>query len=152
VGCGARAAHEGDREGGDGQEGKSAGHGGLLGVRAGNTPSSRTQAWRGVCTPRVVRRRIRARSPRPGAAAYTRSMPFSVPQERKLVTEIPGPKSRALQERRVASVSRGAGTLANIYMERGSGAILVDVDGNQLIDLGCGIGVTTVGHAHPEVA
>ena len=49
-------------------------------------------------------------------------------------------------------MSRGAGTLANIYMERGSGAILVDVDGNQLIDLGCGIGVTTIGHAHPEVA
>jgi 4-aminobutyrate aminotransferase / (S)-3-amino-2-methylpropionate transaminase / 5-aminovalerate transaminase len=79
-------------------------------------------------------------------------MDFSVPQERKLVTEIPGPKSVALQERRVRSVSRGAGTLANIYMDHGSGAILVDVDGNRLIDLGCGIGVTTVGHAHPDVA
>ncbi len=79
-------------------------------------------------------------------------MDFTVPQERKLVTEIPGPKSAALQERRVKSVSRGAGTLANIYMDHGSGAILVDVDGNQLIDLGCGIGVTTIGHAHPDVA
>ncbi|TPW70713.1 aminotransferase class III-fold pyridoxal phosphate-dependent enzyme [Schumannella sp. 10F1B-5-1] len=79
-------------------------------------------------------------------------MDFSVPQERKLVTELPGPKSVALQARREASVSRGAGTLANIYMERGSGAILVDVDGNQLIDLGCGIGVTTIGHANADVA
>jgi 4-aminobutyrate aminotransferase/(S)-3-amino-2-methylpropionate transaminase len=79
-------------------------------------------------------------------------MGFSVPQQRKLVTDLPGPNSVALQERRVASVSRGAGTLANIYMDHGSGAILVDVDGNQLIDLGCGIGVTTIGHAHPEVA
>ncbi len=79
-------------------------------------------------------------------------MTFSVPQERKLVTELPGPKSVALQERRVKSVSRGAGTLANIYMDHGAGAILVDVDGNQLIDLGCGIGVTTIGHAHPDVA
>jgi len=79
-------------------------------------------------------------------------MAFSVPQERKLVTELPGPRSRALQERRVASVSRGAGTLANIYMDHGSGAILVDVDGNQLIDFGCGIGVTTIGHANTEVA
>jgi 4-aminobutyrate aminotransferase/(S)-3-amino-2-methylpropionate transaminase len=78
-------------------------------------------------------------------------MTFSVPQERKLVTELPGPKSVALQERRVKSVSRGAGTLANIYMDHGAGAILVDVDGNQLIDLGCGIGVTTIGHAHPDV-
>jgi 4-aminobutyrate aminotransferase / (S)-3-amino-2-methylpropionate transaminase / 5-aminovalerate transaminase len=79
-------------------------------------------------------------------------MDFSVPQERKLVTAIPGPNSVALQERRVASVSRGAGTLANIYMDHGSGAVLVDVDGNRFIDLGCGIGVTTIGHAHPEVA
>src|SRR4051794_25865484 len=36
-------------------------------------------------------------------------------------------------------------------MDHGSGAILVDVDGNQLIDLNSGIGVTTVGHAHPAV-
>lgn len=79
-------------------------------------------------------------------------MTFTVPQARKLVTELPGPNSVALQERRAASVSRGAGTLANIYMDHGSGAILVDVDGNQLIDLGCGIGVTTIGHAHPAVA
>jgi 4-aminobutyrate aminotransferase/(S)-3-amino-2-methylpropionate transaminase len=79
-------------------------------------------------------------------------MTFSVPQERKLVTEIPGPKSVALQERRVKAVSRGAGTLANIYMDHGSGAVLVDVDGNRFIDLGCGIGVTTVGHAQPDVA
>ncbi|SMG17314.1 aminotransferase class III-fold pyridoxal phosphate-dependent enzyme [Agreia pratensis] len=77
---------------------------------------------------------------------------FDITQQRLLVTELPGPKSVALQERRVRSVSRGAGTLANIYMERGAGAILVDVDGNQLIDLGCGIGVTTIGHAHPDVA
>ncbi len=83
-------------------------------------------------------------------ASVTRS--FSVPQERRLVTELPGPRSRDLQERRVRSVSRGAGTLANIYMDHGSGAVLVDVDGNQIIDLGCGIGVTTIGHANPDVA
>jgi len=77
---------------------------------------------------------------------------FSVPQQRKLVTELPGPKSRAMHERRRKTVSRGAGTLADIYMDHGSGAILVDVDGNQIIDLGCGIGVTTIGHAHPDVA
>lgn len=80
------------------------------------------------------------------------SSSFSVSQERKLVTALPGPRSIALQERRVRAVSAGAGTLANIYMDHGAGAILVDVDGNQIIDLGCGIGVTTIGHAHPEVA
>ncbi|WP_368498412.1 aminotransferase class III-fold pyridoxal phosphate-dependent enzyme [Herbiconiux sp. A18JL235] len=80
------------------------------------------------------------------------SSDFSVPQQRKLVTELPGPRSRELHARRRAAVSRGAGTLADIYMDHGSGAILVDVDGNQIIDLGCGIGVTTIGHAHPEIA
>ncbi|MFD1722985.1 4-aminobutyrate--2-oxoglutarate transaminase [Amnibacterium endophyticum] len=79
------------------------------------------------------------------------SRTFDIPQERRLVTELPGPRSRELQARRLASVSRGAGTLANIYMARGSGAVLEDVDGNRLIDLGCGIGVTTIGHAHPAV-
>jgi 4-aminobutyrate aminotransferase/(S)-3-amino-2-methylpropionate transaminase len=37
-------------------------------------------------------------------------------------------------------------------MDHASGAVLVDVDGNRLIDLGSGIGVTTIGHAHPAVA
>jgi 4-aminobutyrate aminotransferase/(S)-3-amino-2-methylpropionate transaminase len=77
---------------------------------------------------------------------------FSVPQSRSVTTALPGPRSVELQERRVRSVSRGAGTLANIYMDHASGAILVDVDGNRLIDLGCGIGVTSIGHAHPAVA
>jgi 4-aminobutyrate aminotransferase/(S)-3-amino-2-methylpropionate transaminase len=91
---------------------------------------------------------------RGGHASTMESMPreFSVPQSRAVSTPLPGPRSAALQERRLASVSRGAGTLANIYMDHASGAILVDVDGNRLIDLGCGIGVTTIGHAHPDVA
>jgi 4-aminobutyrate aminotransferase/(S)-3-amino-2-methylpropionate transaminase len=77
---------------------------------------------------------------------------FSVEQSRSLVTALPGPRSLELQARREASVSRGAGTLANIYRDHASGAVLVDVDGNRLIDLGSGIGVTTIGHAHPAVA
>lgn len=79
-------------------------------------------------------------------------MTYTVPQHRKLLTALPGPRSHALQKRRTASVSAGAGTLADIYMDHGSGAILVDVDGNHLIDLGSGIGVTSFGHALPEVA
>jgi 4-aminobutyrate aminotransferase/(S)-3-amino-2-methylpropionate transaminase len=38
-----------------------------------------------------------------------------------------------------------------VYIERGEGAVLVDVDGNALIDLGSGIAVTSVGHAVPAV-
>ena len=75
-----------------------------------------------------------------------------VPQERKLLTEIPGPQSKALQARKIAAVSNGIGTTLPIYITRGGGGILVDVDGNQVIDMGSGIAVTTVGNANPEVA
>ena len=70
---------------------------------------------------------------------------------RNLVTEIPGPKSRALHERRKAVVSAGLTQGFPVYIERAEGAILVDVDGNRLFDLGSGIAVTTIGHAVPEL-
>lgn len=75
----------------------------------------------------------------------------SIEQVRSVRTAIPGPKSVALDRRRHRVVSAGAGTLVPVYMDQGSGAVLVDVDGNQFVDLGCGIGVTTIGHAHPVV-
>ena len=70
---------------------------------------------------------------------------------RNLVTKIPGPKSRALHERRKAVVSAGLTQGFPVYIERAEGAILVDVDGNRLLDLGSGIAVTTIGHAVPEL-
>jgi 4-aminobutyrate aminotransferase/(S)-3-amino-2-methylpropionate transaminase len=70
---------------------------------------------------------------------------------RKLVTEIPGPNSQVLAGRRAASVAPGVSSTLPVYIDRGEGAILVDVDGNQLIDLGSGIAVTSIGHAVPEV-
>jgi 4-aminobutyrate aminotransferase/(S)-3-amino-2-methylpropionate transaminase len=79
------------------------------------------------------------------------SIESSVGTERKVVTELPGPKSRALHERRKAVVSAGLTTGFPIYIERGEGAIVVDVDGNRILDLGSGIAVTTIGHAVPEV-
>jgi 4-aminobutyrate aminotransferase/(S)-3-amino-2-methylpropionate transaminase len=72
-------------------------------------------------------------------------------QERILTTEIPGPRSVELQARKVASVSAGVGTTLPVYVERAGGGILRDVDGNQLIDFGSGIAVTTVGNAAPRV-
>ncbi len=71
--------------------------------------------------------------------------------ERKVVTELPGPKSRALHERRRQVVSAGLSTGFPVYIERGEGAILLDVDGNQFLDLGSGIAVTSIGHAVPAV-
>jgi 4-aminobutyrate aminotransferase/(S)-3-amino-2-methylpropionate transaminase len=43
------------------------------------------------------------------------------------------------------------GTTLPVYIERAGGGILVDVDGNQLIDFGSGIAVTSVGNAAPRV-
>jgi 4-aminobutyrate aminotransferase/(S)-3-amino-2-methylpropionate transaminase len=81
----------------------------------------------------------------------TTDAPPTIPQERRLVTEIPGPRSRALQERRTAAVAAGVSTAFPVYIASGSGAVLVDVDGNALIDLGSGIAVTGVGHAADTV-
>ena len=74
-----------------------------------------------------------------------------VAQRRELRTEIPGPLSRALHERKSAAVSAGVGTALPVYIDRADGGILVDVDGNQLIDFGSGIAVTTVGASAPRV-
>ena len=72
-------------------------------------------------------------------------------QSRRLVTELPGPRSIALEARRQNAVAPGVSSVFPLYVERAEGAILVDVDGNSLIDLGSGIAVVGVGHAAPAV-
>lgn len=67
------------------------------------------------------------------------------------MTAIPGPKSNALHERRNAVVASGAASGFPVYIDHAHGGILVDVDGNQFIDLGAGIGVTTIGHTDDGV-
>jgi 4-aminobutyrate aminotransferase / (S)-3-amino-2-methylpropionate transaminase / 5-aminovalerate transaminase len=76
---------------------------------------------------------------------------MSVPQQRLLKTAIPGPASVALHARKTAAVAAGVGTTLPVYVERAGGGIVVDVDGNQLIDFGSGIAVTSVGNAAPRV-
>ncbi len=75
----------------------------------------------------------------------------AVPQKRVLHTAIPGPRSTELHKRKLSAVSAGISTSLPIYVERAGGGILVDADGNQLIDFGSGIAVTTVGNAAPRV-
>jgi 4-aminobutyrate aminotransferase / (S)-3-amino-2-methylpropionate transaminase / 5-aminovalerate transaminase len=75
----------------------------------------------------------------------------SVLQGRRLVTEVPGPRSRALTARRAAAVSSAVGSVLPVFVERAGGGVVVDVDGNSLIDLGSGIAVVSVGNAAPEV-
>jgi len=76
---------------------------------------------------------------------------MDIPQERKLVTEVPGPKSREWFARRERAVAKGVANIHPIVTARASGAIVEDVDGNRLIDLATGIAVLNVGHSAPEV-
>jgi 4-aminobutyrate aminotransferase/(S)-3-amino-2-methylpropionate transaminase len=75
----------------------------------------------------------------------------SLPQERRIVTAIPGPKSQELQARKLAAVAAGVGTTLPVYITRAGGGVVEDVDGNSLIDFGAGIAVTNVGNSAQAV-
>lgn len=75
----------------------------------------------------------------------------SVPQKRHLATELPGPRSCELMARKNAAVAAGVGTTMPVFAVEAAGGVVVDVDGNSLIDLGSGIAVTTVGNSAPRV-
>src|SRR4051795_12205978 len=75
----------------------------------------------------------------------------SLTQRRSLLTEIPGPRSAEKLARKRQFVADGVGTTLPVFVEAAGGGVLLDADGNQLIDLGSGIAVTTVGNAAPEV-
>ncbi|MGW5259339.1 4-aminobutyrate--2-oxoglutarate transaminase [Microbispora sp. NPDC004025] len=74
-----------------------------------------------------------------------------LPQERRLVTEIPGPRSRELFARKQSAVPPGIGTTLPVFVTHAGGGVIVDADGNSLIDFGSGIAVTNVGNAAPRV-
>jgi 4-aminobutyrate aminotransferase / (S)-3-amino-2-methylpropionate transaminase / 5-aminovalerate transaminase len=71
---------------------------------------------------------------------------------RHLVTALPGPRSRELHAARERAVPQGFGVVLPVFVDHAEGAVLVDVDGNRLIDMASGIAVTSVGAAAPEVA
>jgi len=81
----------------------------------------------------------------------TRTGGPDLPQERRLVTAVPGPRSQELMARRQAAVAVGVGTTLPAFVAAAGGGVLVDVDGNSLIDLGSGIGVVSVGNAATAV-
>lgn len=85
------------------------------------------------------------------SASNSYSPEHPVEQVRRIVTEVPGPKSRALHERRKQVVPPGVHSVLPVYIDRAHGSVLVDVDGNHFIDCVGGIGVTTVGHTDPAV-
>ncbi|MCW5254669.1 MULTISPECIES: 4-aminobutyrate--2-oxoglutarate transaminase [unclassified Streptomyces] len=69
----------------------------------------------------------------------------ALPQERRVLTAIPGPKSQELQARRSAAVAQGVGSTLPVFVTRAGGGIIEDVDGNRIIDFASGIAVTSVG-------
>ena len=72
-------------------------------------------------------------------------------QARNLVTAIPGPKSQEIIARKSAAVASGVGHALGISVVAGGDGVLLDADGNTLIDLGSGIAVTGVGNSSPRV-
>jgi 4-aminobutyrate aminotransferase/(S)-3-amino-2-methylpropionate transaminase len=75
----------------------------------------------------------------------------ALPQERRLVTSIPGPRSQELMARKAQAVAKGVGTTIPVSVVAAGGGVIVDADGNSIIDLGSGIAVTGVGNSNPRV-
>src|SRR3954454_18813272 len=75
----------------------------------------------------------------------------AVPQQRRLVTAMPGPRPEALRAGRGAAVPAAVGTTLPVFAARAAGGIVEDVDGNRFIDLAAGIAVTSVGASSPRV-
>ncbi|MFC7788941.1 4-aminobutyrate--2-oxoglutarate transaminase [Microbacterium sp. MAHUQ-60] len=85
----------------------------------------------------------------------TTSIPVGGPtleQVRRLVTALPGPRSAALLARKSDAVASGVAHSIPVAVVAAGGGVILDADGNSLIDLGSGIAVTSVGNAHPKVA
>lgn len=76
---------------------------------------------------------------------------YTLEQKRDLKTSIPGPKSVELAERRSNAVASGVASSVPVYADKLDGGVILDADGNQLIDLGSGIAVTSVGASAPKV-
>lgn len=77
---------------------------------------------------------------------------YRLAQKRNIVTALPGPRSAEMAARRQAAVAGGVSSSAPVYAADADGGVIVDIDGNSLIDLGSGIAVTSVGASHPGVA
>ena len=75
----------------------------------------------------------------------------ALPQVRRLVTPVPGPRSLELARRRARAVARGVSETVPVFAAAAGGGVLVDVDGNSLIDFGSGIAVVNVGNAADAV-
>ena len=78
-----------------------------------------------------------------GAMATTRAI--------RLTTEIPGPRSREIVERKERVIAKPMSLYLPIVAAEGHGSTLTDVDGNSYLDFTGGVGCLNVGHSHPKV-
>ena len=69
----------------------------------------------------------------------------------ELRTEVPGPRSRAILERKERVIAAPLAVVFPIVAAAASGALLTDVDGNTFVDFTGGVGCLNVGHSHPQV-
>ena len=86
---------------------------------------------------------------RPGHCAIFDAM--ATTRTIELRTEIPGPRSREILDRKERVVADPLSIYLPVVIERGAGATLTDVDGNTFIDFTGGVGCLNVGHSHPRV-
>src|SRR5262249_45070838 len=78
-------------------------------------------------------------------------IPVIVTATPKIKTPLPGPKAAAIISRDAAVVSPSYTRPYPLVIDRGSGAMVEDVDGNVFLDCTAGIAVNATGHAHPDV-
>jgi len=69
----------------------------------------------------------------------------------RLVTDVPGPRSKGVQFRKERYVAKPLAPLAPFYAMRAEGSVVEDLDGNRFLDFSGGWGVMNVGHNHPKV-
>lgn len=70
----------------------------------------------------------------------------------KIITStLPGPKAQAIIDRRHKAIPNAIGCMYPVVIERGEGAMIEDVDGNQFLDWIGGVGVLNIGYSQPEV-
>jgi 4-aminobutyrate aminotransferase/(S)-3-amino-2-methylpropionate transaminase len=69
----------------------------------------------------------------------------------RILTEIPGPKSRAVMAEKEKWVARPLSPLSPAFVAKAEGVVVEDLDGNRLLDFSGGWGCLNVGHNHPKV-
>jgi 4-aminobutyrate aminotransferase/(S)-3-amino-2-methylpropionate transaminase len=76
---------------------------------------------------------------------------MAVTRSIELKTEIPGPRSREILERKARVVAEPLSIFLPVVVVEGHGATVTDADGNTFIDFTGGVGCLNVGHSHPQV-